>query len=672
MLARRVVALSPDEAFAKRLGQGLMAAGAAVETHATLATLAPGPIHASLVVVQAVETLATVDAVAQRLADDARIIVVSPTATLADIVECMRVDARVVAVLDADSLTAQSLAAAASRALYGDVFGLEKVVPWGTKVHSVLVGDYQEKSLCIAQLSEAAAAMGIRRKYRDAIEQCADEMLMNALYDAPVDAAGRQLFGDIPTKTRISLRMEQKAVVQFAFTGESFVLSVRDSFGTLARETMLRYLHKCLHAEQQIDRKTGGAGLGLYIIANACSAFSFNELEGVATECICRFDITQTKLQLEEFGFFAEKIDAAARLAAGPSQLVPALRAPSPRPAIAPLVSLLSVVVVLLMGLLGLLAYPRLAAPSRASLRVHTDPIGAAVDVNGVGRGTTGGQGLLLEDLELAHSYRITARKPGFRPREQLVEATIEPTTLRLALLPEASILAVDSRPKGAAVFRGDEQLGLTPLSVTSLPSSTEVELVLRKPGYRDQRYRARVPGPGERAFVDLELALAAGLGSLDLTSEPAGAQLYLNDELVAGALTPIRELLLEAGRPHRVRLVRKGYAPRELTVELGSGEHAAPQHVELQPQGELIIAADRRGVASVVGVRQCQRKPLPMRCVLPHGTYQVRVVSPRSGARQVFEVAVKEERVERQLRLRPPQRGEQARGAGSVATPRP
>jgi hypothetical protein len=217
----------------------------------------------------------------------------------------------------------------ATRVLAGDIFGLEKLVGWGTMVHSQLVGDYQEKSLCIAQISEFAEQMGVRRKYRESIEQCVDEMLMNALYDAPVDEQGRQIFSDIPTKTRIALRVEQKVVVQFACDGHRFAVSVRDAFGTLERSTVLRYLHKCLHAEQQIDRKVGGAGLGLYLMVNSATTVYFNVLPGVATEALCVFDLESPKLQLEKFGFFQEKIDAAGRLAAGTSRRLPATQPPS-------------------------------------------------------------------------------------------------------------------------------------------------------------------------------------------------------------------------------------------------------------------------------------------------------------------------------------------------------
>ena len=158
--------------------------------------------------------------------------------------------------MTAESFDPRDLAALATRALAGDIFGLEKLMRWGTLVHSQLVGDYQEKSLAIAQISEFAEHMGVRRKYREAIEQCLDEMLMNALYDAPVDDHGQPIFSEIPTKTRVSLRVEQKVVVQYACDGTQFCVSVRDAFGTLERATVLRYLHKCLHAEAA-DRSQG-------------------------------------------------------------------------------------------------------------------------------------------------------------------------------------------------------------------------------------------------------------------------------------------------------------------------------------------------------------------------------------------------------------------------------
>ena len=120
-----------------------------------------------------------------------------------------------------------------------------------------------------------------------------------ALRRAGRRAGQADLLGD-PDKTRISLRVEQKVVVQYACDGKQFAVSVRDAFGTLERNTVLRYLYKCLHSEQQIDRKVGGAGLGLYLMVNSATTVFFNVLPGVATEAVCVFDLETPKLQLEQ------------------------------------------------------------------------------------------------------------------------------------------------------------------------------------------------------------------------------------------------------------------------------------------------------------------------------------------------------------------------------------
>src|SRR5262249_5796037 len=180
----------------------------------------------------------------------------------------------------------------------------------------------------------------------------------------------------------ISLRMEQKVVVQYGCDGKQFSVSVRDSFGTIERATVLKYLYKCLHSEQQIDRKTGGAGLGLELMANSSTRFLFNVLPGVATEWVGVFDLEAPKLQLDNFGFFLEKIDAAGRLAAGPSRLLPAgasfpverRRQVPQEPARTPrgMVAALSAAIALMLVLIGLVASPRPMKASTATPPVAT------------------------------------------------------------------------------------------------------------------------------------------------------------------------------------------------------------------------------------------------------------------------------------------------------------
>ena len=670
MLARRVIAISPDKAFSRRLSLGLKAAGGSVETYPSLDAMARGGIQAALVVVHLDGELRTaLPEVAERLRKDAWIIAVLPKSNLVDTVSTMQGSDRVAGVLIADQFSAEALASMTTRVLYGDIFGLEKVVNWGTKVYSTLVGDYQEKSVCIAQISEYAALMGVRRKYREAIEQCVDEMLMNALYDAPVDASGKQLFADIPTKTRISLRMEQKAVVQYSCNGETFTVSVRDSFGTLDRSTIVRYLHKCLHSEQQIDRKTGGAGLGLYIIANTTTLMIFNVLPGVATECVCNFDLTAPKVQLKRFGYFNEKIDPAGRLVGGQSKLVPTgtrfpvERREGPPPSNKGVTLALGGAIVLLLALIALVAYPRFMTKPTSAIHVTSQPVGASIEVDGDDRGVTGEGPLVLDSLEVDRTYKITASRVGWEPVTRYIKPVKgNPTMVAFQLSGKATMVQIDSDPQGVEVYYDGAKRGVTPFSDDGLPSSQEIELVFRKTGYVEAKRKLKVPGPGGQASLSHSLQMARNWGSVRITSEPGDATIYQNGTLQAKT-TPVEEHLVPANKEQRFTIKKPGFMPVHVKVRVKAGERGVPVEAALKPGGGLTVTGQglEQALVTVVGVKRCSKRRLPLEdCALPDGEYKVRVDSPRPYLRTEFPVVINKNEVTHELKL------------GFVSTPAP
>jgi hypothetical protein len=288
MLSKRAIVVSADKPFAKRLAAGLLAAGTTVETVASPEELPAGTLRAELVVVH-LDAAGKIAPYPPRLAAGAALIAVIPTPSLELTVELLELPA-VAGVLAAASYQPPQLSAIASRLLYGDVFGLEKLVPWGVKVYSLLVGDYQEKSVAISTVAEFAEAMGVRRKYLEAIEQCLDELLMNALYDAPVDEEGRAIFAEVDPHERTKMRTPRPVSIRYAATDDMFAIAVRDRFGRLAKNTILAYIEKCIKSPNQIDRKTYGAGLGLYLVANAAATYVVNVAYGIATEVVCTFD----------------------------------------------------------------------------------------------------------------------------------------------------------------------------------------------------------------------------------------------------------------------------------------------------------------------------------------------------------------------------------------------
>jgi hypothetical protein len=668
MLARRVIALSPDKAFAKLIGTALRAAGGAVEVHTGLDGLGRGEIQASLIVVHVEGELTDViGQLGPRLTGDGKMIAILPKPDLVRSIEILQQSPRMAGVLVAEHFRAADLAAMATRILAGDIFGLEKIVTWGTKIYSQLVGDYQEKSLCIAQVSEFAELMGVRRKYREAVEQVLDEMLMNALYDAPVDDQGRQIFAEIPTKTRISLRMEQKVVVQYACDDRTFSLSVRDSFGTLERDTVIRYIDKCLHSDQQIDRKTGGAGLGLYLMANSTSRMFFNVLPGVATEAVATFELDQPKIQLQKLGFFQERIDAAGRLAAGPSRLLPVgvshpverrrsgdRTPPSPAKAPATVVFALSAAILLLLVLIGLVAYPRFQGKPQGSFVVMTTPY-ADVEVPGEHRETAGDDGRVMVDhLEAGRTYTVIAERAGYRTARTQARADSDtPPRIDLPLERVLTIVAIDSDPPGATVVTADGRtLGQTPLEADDFDPGADVTLILRKAGYTDEKVVLRVPAAGGHADVMRELEVAADIATILVVSEPPGAEVYLDGQKLAGVTTPSDEILVEAGKTHTVKLELAGHAPATVTVSPGRGARGQEVSATLAAASTITVKSTVDARISIEGVRGCEKKATPATCTATAGRYTVKLEATRMPGKMFKSIEVKDAPIEVNFQL--------------------
>ncbi|HEY4244410.1 MAG TPA: PEGA domain-containing protein [Kofleriaceae bacterium] len=630
MLSRRIIVVSPDKAFGKQLAVACKAAGGAVDLFASIAEL--GKLDGvALVVAHLDGDLATAAAeLLPRLVDDARLIAVLPRSNLAAVVDVMQASERVAGMLVAETLALSTLSAMVTRVLAGDIFGLEKLVPWGAQVHSFLVGDYQEKALCISRVSEFAELMGVRRKYRESVEQCLDEMLMNALYDAPVDEQGNHIFSEIPIKTRISLRVEQKAVVQYACTGSTFAIAVRDAFGTLDRATVLRYLHKCLHAEQQIDRKAGGAGLGLYLMTSAASTVYFNVLPGVATEAVCTFELDAAKVQLAQFGFFYERIDSAGRLAAGPSRRLPAgashpverraTAAPSGPPR--GVVIALTAAIVATLGLVGIAAYPRLLGAKHSSLEVHTTP-GAIIEVDGHPAGTATTGTLVVPDLAPGKPVPVTAHLDGYQPRETVVAPNGASTPVALELVALPATVTIDSKPTGAEVFADGKSLGTTPLTVTTFAPSSSVTLTFKRSGYKDVDAPLAVPAAGKTATLEQPLAAADDIARVHLESDPPGATVSQNGQELAGIVTPC-DVVVPAGKPvsFTLRLPDKLPATVDSFTPAGGGEPIV-KHVTLTAGAAVHVTSNLPGKVTVTGA-PCHDLPTPATCTAAPGTHKV------------------------------------------------
>jgi hypothetical protein len=113
---------------------------------------------------------------------------------------------------------------------------------------------------------------------------------MNALYHAPTDKDGKELFAGKSLKELAQLDHVSPIEVRYACSGRYFGVSVRDGGGSLSRDRALEYMRKA-QATAAIETKTSGAGLGLVSVLKSVSKLVFNLEFGSSTEVVALFDM---------------------------------------------------------------------------------------------------------------------------------------------------------------------------------------------------------------------------------------------------------------------------------------------------------------------------------------------------------------------------------------------
>jgi hypothetical protein len=178
----------------------------------------------------------------------------------------------------------------ATKALRGEIFGLQKYFPWGVTTFTMLVKNSGEKSRAIDIMMRYAQLAGVRGPVRDRIQLVADELMMNALYHAPTDERGQEKYRGMTLKQLAQLPEVNAIQVQYGCSGRYFGVAVRDGGGSLARDRAIEYLGRA-RAGAQMEQKQSGAGLGLISVLHSVSKLVFNLAPTYSTEVIGLLDM---------------------------------------------------------------------------------------------------------------------------------------------------------------------------------------------------------------------------------------------------------------------------------------------------------------------------------------------------------------------------------------------
>jgi hypothetical protein len=166
---------------------------------------------------------------------------------------------------------------------------LSAYVDWGFTAAEIDIRQTSDRDAASARIQDFVAALGVPRRVCEMFSELGHELIMNAMYDAPVDGFGRAKYA-ADRKAEVVLADHERPVLRIASDGTRLVLQVRDPFGRLERRHVVDGLARGL-AGGELDRSGGGAGLGMMVCHNASTALWFDVAPGRHTEVTALFEL---------------------------------------------------------------------------------------------------------------------------------------------------------------------------------------------------------------------------------------------------------------------------------------------------------------------------------------------------------------------------------------------
>lgn len=250
-------------------------------------------------------------------------------------------------------------------------------------------------------------------------------------------------------------------------------------------------------------------------------------------------------------------------------------------------------------------------------VRLTSSPEGASIKINGEHRGSTP---LTLTAINIG-SYRIDMSKDGYQTAiETLQILPGQNSSLHLDLEEVEGMLLIHSSPQGADVKVGGSFFGKTPLLLPDV-SLGNYQLEISKEGYLAKSIDVEVVN---RIPMKLDVDLSSDSGSIDITSKPEGAIVFI-DGLQRGVTPELIDGVPTGGSKLEVRLT--GHTTFKETITLYPGQTLKLEANLKSEPGTLTILSEPSEAKVYIDNQLRGRTPYNAERLKP-GTYRIRVES--------------------------------------------
>ena len=201
---------------------------------------------------------------------------------------------------------AEELTITAHKLIRGDVFGAEKYLLWGTALDTFTITRGSQRARIVDQLAEAVRARGQSARVASMAMLVADELISNAVHNAPVDEHGVHYPRDIARDDELELDDRHQVQLRWGVDARYLAIEVTDRWGSLDSATILAAL-----AKRDVREHGGGAGMGLALAYRSCDHLVFDLAPGQRTEIIALVDVRHPpgeRVPVSSYNVFVEPV----------------------------------------------------------------------------------------------------------------------------------------------------------------------------------------------------------------------------------------------------------------------------------------------------------------------------------------------------------------------------
>jgi hypothetical protein len=154
-------------------------------------------------------------------------------------------------------------------------FGLERYFSTG-ETQKILLKETGHKKKAVDAINNFLEKQQVPKRLATQVGQACDELIMNAIFDAPIDAQGDRYRRKDERDKQFVLSARETVEVEIGFNSKYLGICISDQFGSLSKESVLKFLRTDYKKERYMPRKDDlGAGLGLNNIVQAGLSLCF-------------------------------------------------------------------------------------------------------------------------------------------------------------------------------------------------------------------------------------------------------------------------------------------------------------------------------------------------------------------------------------------------------------